>query len=344
MASIKRFLAKFLCGKMMRYLAERGQMREVLLDAGYWQGLFTNIWLREWREYFNSHDGLAQTVEQLCEGLDEESAWLLRRTWRLNCLTLPCDGEPDDYCLPTHLCSEGEIAAVRDFEQISRRIEHPEEYRIEGNIFEQSVLDYHCGLRELSSATRAYLAGRDFIDGGACWGDTALVMQKYAPACIHAFEPAAQNVATMRRILNINPCPCKVLPLHMGLAREPGLAKIAVGEGCPSFAPGQTASATYEEVAVTDLDSYASAGGLCVGLIKLDVEGMECDVVQGALRTIQQHRPVLLISLYHRPRDFFEILPLLRTSVNNYRWRIRKYNDRSLNQEIMLIGVPEEAC
>lgn len=47
-----------------------------------------------------------------------------------------------------------------------------------------------------------------------------------------------------------------------------------------------------------------------VDLIKLDVEGAEKEAIMGGLKTIARHRPRMLISVYHKPNDLFE-LPLL---------------------------------
>ncbi len=44
---------------------------------------------------------------------------------------------------------------------------------------------------------------------------------------------------------------------------------------------------------MTTLDAALDAGGR-TGLIKLDVEGNEADVIAGATRTIAEHRPIIL--------------------------------------------------
>ena len=47
-----------------------------------------------------------------------------------------------------------------------------------------------------------------------------------------------------------------------------------------------------------------------VTLIKMDVEGMEAAVLQGAYRSIQQYKPTMRVSAYHRSEDLYA-LPLL---------------------------------
>ena len=58
-------------------------------------------------------------------------------------------------------------------------------------------------------------------------------------------------------------------------------------------------------------------------LLKMDVEGAEREALWGASRSIARYAPKLMISLYHRNEDIFE-LPLLVKRINpRYRLFIR---------------------
>lgn len=58
-------------------------------------------------------------------------------------------------------------------------------------------------------------------------------------------------------------------------------------------------------------------------IIKMDIEGAEHEAIKGAEFTIRKFSPKLMISLYHRNEDMFE-LPLLIKSINpNYKLFIR---------------------
>ena len=55
----------------------------------------------------------------------------------------------------------------------------------------------------------------------------------------------------------------------------------------------------------------------------MDVEGAEEEAITGAVKTITQFKPKLMISLYHRNRDIF-YLPLMIKRLNpEYRLFIR---------------------
>ena len=59
--------------------------------------------------------------------------------------------------------------------------------------------------------------------------------------------------------------------------------------------------------------------------IKMDVEGVEYDAIEGAKETLKNKKPVLNIALYHRSEDIFE-LPLKISEINpEYKFYIRKH-------------------
>jgi FkbM family methyltransferase len=59
-------------------------------------------------------------------------------------------------------------------------------------------------------------------------------------------------------------------------------------------------------------------------LIKIDVEGAERQVLEGAKDVITRHRPKMLVSLYHRSEDMFELPLLLHSWCPGYKFALRK--------------------
>jgi hypothetical protein len=76
---------------------------------------------------------------------------------------------------------------------------------------------------------------------------------------------------------------------------------------------------TTEKVYVTTIDKECVDKK--VGLIKMDIEGFEYYAIKGGLETIKRDKPVLLISIYHTGKDFFEIPPLLKSCVPEYKFK-----------------------
>lgn len=341
MVAFKRAFFKAITGYGYRYLARKQQLKELELSAGYFPMRYSELWLGEWREYYlQNRKNFPDIVDNLCESLDAQSQELVRRTAELNCHVLPTYGVPGYYCISPSLLTTEEKEALSRPDSYYKEMVRSCGLKSGGNVLEAGLVEHHCGLRYLPREVLQGIAGKDVIDGGAYWGDTALILQDYAPGRIYAFEAVEDNFNRIGRVVELNQCKHPVIPVLQGLGREKGTARISINNVCPSFTPGDLPAQRYEEVAVTSIDDFAAENGLDVGLIKLDVEGVEYAVMQGALKTLAASRPVLLISVYHRPQDFFEILPLLRTVVKDYVFQFRKYAGQSLNNEIMLTGYP----
>ena len=92
-----------------------------------------------------------------------------------------------------------------------------------------------------------------------------------------------------------------------------------------------------EVIDIVDIDSYVKQHELDVALIKLDLEGEEENALEGAVETIRRQRPVLLVSIYHRPSDFFSLRGWLDRLRIGYQTIIRKVSNTPIF-EVMLIA------
>ncbi|MDR1381639.1 MAG: FkbM family methyltransferase [Tannerella sp.] len=82
-------------------------------------------------------------------------------------------------------------------------------------------------------------------------------------------------------------------------------------------------------IAVDTIDEIS--GGAPVTYIKMDVEGVELQALKGAAQTIQSHRPVLGISIYHRQRDLIDIPEYVRSLVPEYRFYFRVHKKLAID-------------
>lgn len=55
------------------------------------------------------------------------------------------------------------------------------------------------------------------------------------------------------------------------------------------------------------MDDFVADNNLQIGLIKVDIEGLEQDFLKGAENTIKTQKPALTISIHNSASDFFEI-------------------------------------
>ena len=75
-----------------------------------------------------------------------------------------------------------------------------------------------------------------------------------------------------------------------------------------------------------------------MGLIKVDVEGGEQLLIKGAKNTICSQKPILIISIYHSPEDFFYIKPEIESWNLGYGFTIHKQLNTSIIRETVLIA------
>jgi FkbM family methyltransferase len=135
------------------------------------------------------------------------------------------------------------------------------------------------------------------VDVGANLGNHALFWASYLPqAVVWAFEPHPDNFP----LLALNTQAYKnVFLFNQALGKERTEVHLTVNKtnmGKVGSAVHNTGEAPYT-VPVMRLDELATAQAppLPLTLMKLDVEGMEEDVLRGAAALIAQHKPILLI-------------------------------------------------
>lgn len=68
-----------------------------------------------------------------------------------------------------------------------------------------------------------------------------------------------------------------------------------------------------------------------VTFIKMDVEGAECQTIEGTEKIIKKYKPKLAICVYHRARDIYEIPLLIKSLVPEYKLYLRHYSESLLD-------------
>ena len=192
---------------------------------------------------------------------------------------------------------------------------------------------YHHGLKFLPENILKSMEGKDVIDGGAYTGDSAMVFCKeYSFGKIYSFEPEKQIYAGLK--INIEKYRMKdVIAVNKGIGSAEGTATMQYSDLSSRIHPEGS-----ENTAITTIDNFVKINNSNIGLIKFDIEGSELDGLLGALDTIRRFKPVLLISIYHSGRDFFEIKPYLESLSLGYKFTIKKLNPGTYVNEVMLIA------
>jgi len=140
--------------------------------------------------------------------------------------------------------------------------------------------------------TRAVKPGATFYDVGSNNGLVALIAAQLAGTngTVYAFEPDLEILESLRKNVSLNPelaLRIKVMPYEVGRLHDPGTRKVSVD--------GLVADALAKPPDV----------------IKIDVEGAECDVLEGMTHVTSQQCPATFVEC-HSPelqsgvRQFFE--------------------------------------
>lgn len=199
--------------------------------------------------------------------------------------------------------------------------------------YDCGVFYYKHGLVFLPQKVLKTLNDRDFIDGGSYLGDSAFVFtHDFNPRKIYSFEPNKTNYGLLTKTLKFNNLN-KVVAVQHGLGEKRETVSM-INDGVSSYIDKEG----KEKISIIPLDEYVKSEKLNVGLIKLDIEGYELEAIKGAKYTIKKFKPILLISIYHTGKDFFEIKPMLESWVPEYKFIVKKLNPMYGFADTMLIG------
>ncbi len=172
------------------------------------------------------------------------------------------------------------------------------------HVWKSTWLQDHAAL----GATLRPLLPRDGIalDIGAHGGQVTRLLADLLPqGQVVAVEPSSYARSVLRLNLLVRPRP-NVTVVATALGREPGVAVLAtpvkragaMGYGAASLAPAPARRAVRELVPVMPLDALVAAMELPrLHLMKIDVEGYETAILQGALGTLRRFRPALVLEL-----------------------------------------------
>lgn len=152
-------------------------------------------------------------------------------------------------------------------------------------------------------------SGATVLDVGAHVGYYTLISAVLAGPSgrVHAFEPNPRNAEFLRRHVRINRLD-NVRVEQAAVSDGAGTARFDFGTGSGT---GHLADAGALEVRTLRLDDYCAEHGLAPAVIKIDVEGAEVSVLQGARETLARHRPVVFLST-HGPEVHRASLAFLR--------------------------------
>lgn len=161
-----------------------------------------------------------------------------------------------------------------------------------------------------------------FIDAGAYNGDTVKEGIQYFPRLreVIAIEPDPRNYKKLLKFIE------SVDGLDIRTVNAAVWSEVGDGEFLASGNRNSSVSSTasYQhrdtDISLISIDSLSASPDY----VKYDVEGAELEALIGSRDTINRVRPSMLVSLYHRSRDIFEIPNYIAREHSFYKMKLRR--------------------
>ena len=161
------------------------------------------------------------------------------------------------------------------------------------------------------------------IDAGAYNGDTIREIKSFFPNLkkVFALEPDNRN---FKKLLKYSEAEngFSVIPINSAAWCE-SLSGGFSDSGNRNSSVSATASYQHKTttVSLVRLDGITEKK---IDYIKYDVEGAEREALLGSHGLIKKYHPTLLVSIYHRSRDIFDLINILSERYSGYRFYIRR--------------------
>ena len=170
-----------------------------------------------------------------------------------------------------------------------------------------------------------------YVDGGAYNGDTVLELHAAKPVrTAYLFEPDPSNFDVLVR--NTAHLESRITCLPLALADRHQILSFNAGTG-EGAAISEHGTTHITAVALDDV-----MGQQHIDFLKLDVEGAEVAALQGAEKMIQRCRPVMALSLYHRPQDIWAIPDQIAEIADGYDLYIRQHYANSFDSVLYAVA------
>ena len=292
-------------------------------------------------EYMKDYKRFSENFRLLMEGLPKDQQEFLVFTFSRILYIHNAQGYTMNDFTPEELYQQKDV-----YDNFSKNVvKEGEFYRYNDHVLpvddlEASIFYYNMGLTKINDLKK--VMGKDFIDAGVYTGDSTIILNKLMPRKIYAFEAISRFIDVIKTTLELNGITDKVVPLHLGLGSYCHQEEFAVHGGMSGsyyikYFNDTDKNMIKEQVNIDTIDNFVEKNNLDVGLIKIDVEGNELEVLKGAEKTIRKFKPVILSAIYHNAEQFFEFKPTLDKWDLGYKFHFCKLNPTKFINEINVI-------
>ena len=171
-------------------------------------------------------------------------------------------------------------------------------------ILSQAIFVYKFESQELKFLNLYMEQGDCFLDIGSNFGLYSLIASKKVgkQGQVFAFEPATKTFIRLKRNIKLNRFD-NIIPIKTAISSNNGIMPMSISlDGHDAWnsltKPARGEKFLTEEVKTITLDDFIQENGLHdkIKMIKIDVEGWECEVIKGAVGTlISEMAPILQV-------------------------------------------------
>ena len=176
-------------------------------------------------------------------------------------------------------------------------------------ILSQAIFVYKFESQELKFLTLYLEQGDCFLDIGSNFGLYSLMASKKVGknGQVFAFEPATKTFNRLKRNIKLNRIH-NIFPINAAISSNNGTMPMSISldghDAWNSLAkPARGEKFLTEEVKTITLDDFIQENKLHdkIKMIKIDVEGWECEVIKGAVRTLSSEMAPILQVEFSEP-------------------------------------------
>ena len=265
---------------------------------------------------FYLDDEFETNFHEITKNLDNESKklykWIFLRTLFVNLVT------KDTVYLDYELKNQKKFT---DFKITNAKRNEIAGYKFTGDYNLHAFMDLG-----LTDEDKVFLKDKDIIDAGAFTGDTSIPLSQITNSNVYAFEPFEESYGILTRNIEDNGIE-NIVPIKKSLGNINGERELFLSGSNVQGITSDPNIRNFDKVLKVEeitLDTFVKENDMDIGLITIDVEGAEMDLLNGALNTIKVQKPILHISIYHKASDFFGIIPWIANLDLGYEFKVVK--------------------
>jgi FkbM family methyltransferase len=156
-------------------------------------------------------------------------------------------------------------------------------------------VDVGPAMNELHAFRRAASGHRVFLDIGAAQGIFSAAFCALTGGQAYAFEPSPEMFEELMALIDQNPG-FKITPCEIALGAAAGVQRVQ--HFGAQFRGVNSTEGDDVTMAVETLDDFVESNDLAPDFVKVDVEGMELEVLRGGANTFSQLVDVIMLEIH----------------------------------------------